>query len=124
MGLQAFMLVGAGGAMGAMARYGVGLWLKSAHAFPWATVSVNVVGSLLMGLVMGWLARPGATAEPMRLFLAVGLLGGFTTFSAFSMDVFQLLEKRALWSALGYVSASVGGGCVGLIIGYMTVKAG
>lgn len=126
MSLQAILLVGTGGALGAVVRYGVGLLLKSASGFPWATLSVNIVGSLFMGLVMGWLGRQtgvsGAT-EPVRLFLAVGLLGGFTTFSAFSMELVTLLEKRDMLAAGGYLGASVLGGVAAFLLAYSLMRA-
>lgn len=123
MSLQAILLVGTGGALGAVARYGVGLLLKSASGFPWATLSVNIVGSLLMGLVMGWLGRQTGVSEPMRLFLAVGLLGGFTTFSAFSMELVTLLEKRDMLAASGYLGASVLGGVAAFLLAYSLMRA-
>lgn len=118
MSLQAIMLVGAGGALGAVLRYGVGLFIKLQSGFPWATLSVNIIGSLAMGLVMGWLSRQGEGAEPARLFLAIGLLGGFTTFSAFSMELVGLLEKRDLLAAFGYVGGSVVAGAAAFILAY------
>ena len=126
MSLQAILLVGTGGALGAVARYGVGLMVKSASGFPWATLSVNIAGSLLMGLVMGWLGRQtgvGGAPEPVRLFLAVGLLGGFTTFSAFSLELVGLLERRELVAAGGYLGGSVLGGVAAFLIAYSLVKA-
>ena len=122
MSLQAIMLVGTGGALGAVARYGVGLWVKTASGFPWATLSVNVGGALLMGLVMGWLGRPAGAGEPVRLFVAVGLLGGFTTFSAFSFELVTLLEKRELMAAAGYLSGSVLGGVAAFLVAYAMVR--
>lgn len=123
MSLQAILLVGTGGALGAVARYGVGLMVKSASGFPWATLSVNIAGSLLMGLVMGWLGRQSGATEPVRLFLAVGLLGGFTTFSAFSLELVGLLERRELVAAGGYLGGSVLGGVAAFLIAYSLVKA-
>lgn len=120
---QALLLVAFGGALGAVGRYAIGLWLKAASGFPWATMSVNVFGSLLMGLVLGWLTRQQGNSEPVRLFLAVGLLGGFTTFSAFSMDLFQLIEKRDLAAMALYLGGSLIGGVVAFIIGFMAVRA-
>ena len=75
-----------------------------------------------MGLVMGWLARQAAPQEGLRLFVAVGVLGGFTTFSAFSFELFMLLDKRALLAAAGYVLASLIGGLTACITGYYLVK--
>lgn len=104
------LLVAMGGAAGAAARYGVGVltgrWLG--HGWPWATLGVNLLGGLLMGLLVGWLAhRGGADQERLRLLLGVGVLGGFTTFSAFSLEVALMVERREWTSAGLYVSASV-----------------
>src|SRR5690606_7911733 len=94
--MQPFLLVALGGAIGASARYGASvavghLWRTS---FPFATLLVNVVGSLAMGLLVGWLARTlPAWQNEARLFVAVGILGGFTTFSAFSLDIVTLFER-------------------------------
>ena len=101
------LIVAAGGALGAVARYGVGRLLP-ATGWPWPTLTVNLVGGLLMGLLAGWLAfRGGAQGETIRLFAAVGLLGGFTTFSAFSLETALMIEKRQFTLASGYVAASV-----------------
>ena len=128
MTLQAVLCVALGGAIGAIGRYAVGVSVKTASGFPIATLSVNLLGSLLMGLLMGWLARQAAPQEGLqegvRLFLAVGLLGGFTTFSAFSMDVFMMLDKREFFAAFGYLGSSLIGGVALFIGGYMLVKAG
>jgi CrcB protein len=106
-----YLLVGAGGAIGAMLRYGfsvlVGRALPGA-AFPYATLGVNVIGSFAMGLLVAALARalPGLQNE-IRLFVAVGVLGGFTTFSSFSLDVATLFERGDVGLAAGYVVLSV-----------------
>ena len=117
-----FLIVAAGGALGAVARYGVGRLLP-ASGWPWATLSVNVVGGLLMGLVTGWLAfRGGANSESLRLFAAVGVLGGFTTFSAFSMETALMIERRQLAMAGGYVAASVALSVLALFLGLMVAR--
>lgn len=124
------LIVAAGGALGAVARYGVGVWAQrlfpTAH-WPWATLAVNVVGGLLMGLLMGllagWLAfRGGANSESLRLFAAVGMLGGFTTFSAFSLEAALMIERRQLAMAGGYVAASVVLSIAALFIGLMVAR--
>ena len=117
-----FLIVAAGGALGAVARYGVGRLLP-ASGWPWATLTVNVVGGLLMGLLAGWLAfRGGAQGESIRLFAAIGLLGGFTTFSAFSLETALMIERRQLAMAGGYVAASVALSVLALFIGLMVAR--
>lgn len=103
------LLVGAGGAIGSMARYLLGLWTlqRWGPGFPWGTLGVNVTGSFLIGLLAELIMRKfGASAE-MRLFLITGVLGGYTTFSAFSLDSIMLFERGDVALALGYVAASV-----------------
>ncbi len=85
-----------------MARYGAYRLLPT----PWATMAVNVLGGLLMGLLMGWLLSRAA-GDSMRLLLGVGLLGGFTTFSAFSLDAVHLLERGQWGMMIFYVAGSV-----------------
>ncbi len=103
------LAVAAGGAVGAVARYlmaaGVAAWLGM--AFPWGTLGVNVLGCGIMGAVAGALAMAWAPSPELRAFLAIGILGGFTTFSAFTFDVAALYERDAIGAALGYVLASV-----------------
>jgi CrcB protein len=120
---QAIILVAAGGAFGAVARYLVGGLLKTASGFPWATMSVNIFGSLFMGLLIGWLSRQSAGSDAIRLFLAVGILGGFTTFSAFSMDLFTLIEKRDMAAMMLYLGGSLVGGLLAFILGFMALRA-
>ena len=99
------LLVALGGALGSVARYGVGMAAARVFgaAFPWGTLIVNVVGGLAMGVLF---ARAGPAQESLHLFLGVGLLGGFTTFSAFSLESFRLLEQGPAPAAL-YVAASL-----------------
>ncbi|TPE62844.1 fluoride efflux transporter CrcB [Sandaracinobacter neustonicus] len=104
--MTAFLLVGLGGALGAMARFGVGRML-GATALPWATLIVNVSGGLAMGLLAGWLAARSSGGESWRLLLGVGVLGGFTTFSAFSLDMMLLIERGQAGIAIAYALASV-----------------
>ena len=120
------LIVAAGGALGAVSRYGVGVWaqrLFPSAQWPWATLAVNVVGGLLMGLLAGWLAfRGGAHSESLRLFAAVGVLGGFTTFSAFSLEAALMIERRQLAMAGGYVAVSVVLSIAALFIGLMVAR--
>jgi len=108
-----------GGGVGAGLRYLVGtasLRLLGTH-FPWGTFFVNVVGSLAMGLIVGLLAHKLDMGQNMRAFLTTGLLGGFTTFSAFSLDVANLYERKQIGLAALYVSSSVGLGVCALFLG-------
>ena len=120
------LLVAAGGALGALARYGVGAMatrLAPTAVWPWATLTVNVGGGLLMGLLAGWLAfRGGSQGETVRLFAAVGLLGGFTTFSAFSLETALMIERRQFAMAGGYVGLSVVLSIAALFAGLMVAR--
>ena len=120
------LIVAAGGALGAVARYGIGLGavrLFPAAQWPWGTLAVNVVGGLRMGLLAGWLAfRGGLLGESLRLFAAVGVLGGFTTFSAFSRETALMIERRQLAMAGGYVAASVILSIAALFLGLMVAR--
>lgn len=102
------LLVMAGGAIGAGLRYQLGrLALRLAGPdWPWGTFAANVLGGLAMGVLVGMLARIDA-AEGVRLLLGIGLLGGFTTFSSFSLEVVTMIERGALIGAAGYALASV-----------------
>lgn len=116
--------VALGGAAGSVARYVMTTMVGTAFgtAFPWSTLSVNLLGCFVMGLVveasaLAW--SPGAT---LRTFLTVGILGGFTTFSSFSLDVAVLLERDQWAAALGYVLASVILSVLGLFLGLWLVR--
>jgi fluoride exporter len=98
-------LVMIGGALGSAARYGLGRWLNG--NWPYGTFAANVAGGLLMGLVMGALLRHPGDSERLRLLLATGMLGGFTTFSSFSLETVQMLERRDYASAMLYAGLSV-----------------
>lgn len=107
--MRLLLLACLGGAIGSGARYlmnvGVGRWLGA--GFPWATLSVNVIGSFLMGLLIEAIALRFNGSPELRTFLATGILGGFTTFSAFSLEVALMLENGETASAAMYIAASV-----------------
>ncbi len=98
------------------------MFTRFGAGFPYATLSVNILGGLLMGLLVGVLARTGAT-EGWRLLLGVGVLGGFTTFSAFSLDVVLIAERGASMLALAYVLASMIGSILALFAGLSLIRA-
>jgi CrcB protein len=103
-------MVFAGGGAGAVARYLVGMQTLRllGPRWPYGTFTVNVAGGFLMGTLVGFLAhRGGVDQDRWRVLLGVGVLGGFTTFSAFSLEVALMVERRAYAGAAGYVAASV-----------------
>lgn len=117
--MQQVLLVALGGAVGSAARYGVGFaaarWFGL--GFPWGTLTVNVLGGLAMGLLA---ARVGPENEPLRLLIGTGLLGGFTTFSAFSLETVRLMEHQpglAALYALASLVLSVGACWAGFTLG-------
>jgi fluoride exporter len=121
--MQNFLLVGLGGAAGAVARYGVSLAFGArSDAWPWATFLINVLGSLLIGVLAGWLSTRDAAGEPWRLLLGVGVLGGFTTFSAYSLETLRLIERQDYTGAAAYSIGSVVAGLVAVAIGLLLAK--
>lgn len=123
--MQHLLIVSAGGAIGAGLRYLVNEAFagRGLHAFPWATLTVNVVGSLLMGLLIGMFAVRSHLAPELRAFLTTGILGGFTTFSAFSMDFAKLVEGGEVGAAATYVVASVALSLVAVFLGLWLARA-
>lgn len=113
------ILVAAGGAIGASLRHmGSLLALRLfGAAFPWGTMAINIAGSFAMGLFIELLVRRLGTSNEVRLFIATGVLGGFTTFSAFSLDFAVLWERGASMPAMGYALASVVGAILALFLG-------
>jgi fluoride exporter len=126
--LAATGLVALGGGAGAVARYQLGRWLASAlgpsavATFPWATLAVNLLGSLAMGLLAGWLTRNQGASETWRLLVGVGLLGGFTTFSAFSFEMMMLIERGQASLAVIYAAVSLFAGLTALYIGLIVMR--
>lgn len=127
--LVATLHVAIGGGAGAALRYQAGRaitqWLGApvVSAFPFATLAVNALGSLLMGLLAGWLGRHGGeSSEQMRLLLGVGLLGGFTTFSAFSLEMVLLIQRGQFLFATLYAVLSFALGFTGLMMGLAVMR--
>lgn len=118
------LYVALGGAVGSAGRYLVmslmGRWFGP--TFPYGTLTVNIIGSILMGVLIGWLAKMSAGNEALRVFIAVGVLGGFTTFSAFSLDVVTLYDRGAHMAVLLYIVASIVLSVVGLFAGMAVMR--
>jgi len=119
-----FLIVFLGGGIGSMLRHGVNVlgarWLGT--GFPYGTLTVNVTGSIVMGLLAGYFAFKGEATQSWRLFLMTGILGGYTTFSAFSLDAILLYERGQIGQALAYVAASGAVSIFGLFAGLVLIR--
>jgi CrcB protein len=113
--------VAMGGAIGAAARYALSSWLlpySLSSKFPWPTFAVNVLGCLMAGVLMAVMSKYEWNTPGVRLFLLTGVLGGFTTFSAFGLETFELIKRGEPAMALLYVAASVLAGVAALALAY------
>lgn len=114
MNVSLLFAVAAGGAVGAVGRFlvmaGVGHWIG--HGFPWGTMVVNILGSFILGILLEVSALVWSPSPEMRAFLVIGLLGAFTTFSAFSMEGYYLFDRSNMWGGIFYVGGSI---CLGVI---------
>ena len=118
------LLVGAGGLVGAMTRYLLGAWVQdviSNHSFPYGTLTVNVVGCLLIGLIAGLVETRDALTVQTRAFLIVGVLGGFTTYSTFGYETMRLLHSGSHGTAFLYVGIHLLAGFGAAWAGYAVV---
>lgn len=123
--LHPLILVALGGALGSMARYGLSsLMLKQLDPFkfPWPTFCVNVLGCLCAGVFLAVSERADGVNAETRLLIVTGVLGGFTTFSAFGMETFTLIRRGDLLIALSYASLSVMAGLCAMWLAYMLIK--
>lgn len=113
-----------GGAIGAGTRHLVNnaFLARGLADFPWATMLINITGSILMGVLVGTLLAREVSSPEIRTFLATGILGGYTTFSAFSLDVFVLAERQQYAAAVGYAGGSVVLSVLGLVAGLALAK--
>ena len=123
--MKLILLVALGGAIGSALRYLVNLAAGALFGvgFPWGTIAVNISGSLAMGLVIGLAASKFQLTNELRLFIATGILGGFTTFSAFSLDFALLYERKDYGLAGLYLAGSVGLSILALFAGLYLVRA-
>ena len=121
----AFILIFVGGGFGSMLRHGVNLASAALFGvnFPYGTMIVNITGSFAMGVIAGWFALRGQGGQMMSLFLTTGILGGFTTFSAFSLDAALLWERNQTGGAILYVLASVVAAIIGVFAGLAAMRA-
>ena len=121
--IKNIFFVGAGSFLGGAARYIVSVAMKNVSAgFPWATLVVNLLGCLLIGLFTGYINRNISGESAVALFLTYGVCGGFTTFSTFSKEVLLMLQCGNYWGAICYVSLSVVFGIALTACGYMFVQ--
>ena len=123
--MRSSLIVFIGAGLGGVMRHfmNIAVTALAASTFPYGILAINIVGSTLMGLVAGWLAFRGELLPELRLFLATGILGGFTTFSAFSLDTALLMERGEMLPAAASVVVSVGLSVLGLFLGLWTMRA-
>ena len=117
--IRNIIAVGAGSFIGGIARYIVSLAMKGiSKGFPWATVLVNLIGCLIIGLLWGFLSRNASESTSWGLFLTVGLCGGFTTFSTFSKEALTMLQTGQIWGFASYIALSILAGIALVALGY------
>lgn len=121
---MSYLLVFLGGGLGSALRHTINLLCMRGlgTGFPWGTLIINITGSTVMGLIAGYLAFKGGASQPWRLFLMTGVLGGFTTFSAFSLDAMLLYERGQILLATAYVLGSVVLSLVGIAGGLALIR--
>ncbi|GAA4761081.1 fluoride efflux transporter CrcB [Stakelama sediminis] len=118
-----FIYVMLGGAFGAAGRYGIGVLMgRLLPGYPWGTLVANLLGGFLMGALIGILARMSGGQETLRLLLAIGFLGGFTTFSSFALDSVTMIDRGAWGAMMLYVAVSVTGSILAVIAGMAVTR--
>jgi CrcB protein len=122
--MMGYLVVFVGAGVGGAIRHGLNMGIGRVMGthFPWHTFAINIVGSLVMGLVAGWFTFRADPTGHLRLFLTTGILGGFTTFSAFSLDAALLWERHEHLLAALYVGGSVAGALAGLGLGLWVMR--
>jgi CrcB protein len=123
--VQLLAAVAIGGSLGSVARYlvAIGAGRLVGTEFPWGTLVINIVGSFLIGVFAESFALSWNASQAMRVFLTVGICGGFTTFSTFSLDAIVLMQRGELWAAGAYIAASVALSILALSGGLLLVRA-
>ena len=124
MNLYKLLIIGLGGFLGSVARYVTTKFVddKLSPAFPYGTLTVNIVGSFLLGVIYMTALRKVGLTENARLFLGVGFCGGFTTFSAFALENFSLMQEKFVGTSLLYISISIVGGILALAAGVWVAR--
>jgi CrcB protein len=125
--LSGYAIVFLGAGLGGALRHGINqlfTQFNQSLTTSFSTLFINVTGSLIMGLLAGWFAYRGQSGQHLRLFFATGILGGYTTFSTFSLDAALLWERGESWSALSYVTASVVLSIAAVFIGLALMRPG
>ena len=122
--MKNYLIVFAGCGIGGALRHLVNVWVPRVAGtnFPFHTLTVNVLGSLVMGVLAGYFALKGESSQAWRLFLTTGILGGFTTFSAFSLDTALMFERGTVGPAITYVLVSVLASIGGLFLGLQIIR--
>ena len=118
--IKNLLLVGLGGGIGSILRYGTFLLINT-KSFPYATLTVNIIGSFIIGIVFAFALREEVLSQQWKLFLATGICGGFTTFSAFSLENMGLLQSGKYGMAITYISLSVVLGIIATFLGYQLI---
>lgn len=120
--MRTVLAVALAGALGALARWGIGAWFGHRYpSFPWGTMVINISGSFILGVLFAVLVERGIGSATTRVALMVGLLGAYTTFSTFSLETFRLLEEGAMGSAIANIGLSV---VLGLLAVWVGIAAG
>ena len=122
--MKTILVIAAGGAFGAVARYGVGVFATRMFgmSFPWGTLIVNIGGSFLLGALIEVMALRWSVSPEMRAFLVIGVMGAFTTFSTFSMDVVVLFQRGMIGLSALYIATSVVGALLGFMAGLRVLR--
>lgn len=124
MNFGVMIAVATGGAVGSLCRYLVSNKMSQmvVGSFPWGTFSVNVIGSFIMGIIVGLVSEKWQISNEMKSLITIGILGGFTTFSTFSLDIINLIENKLFGVAVGYFTASVLVSVLALALGLYLIK--